>query len=38
MSLIIETDLGRTSVICETFRARGYSKVFLNTNCLIRHS
>ncbi len=27
-----------TSVICESFRANGFNKVFLNTNCLIRHS
>ena len=27
-----------TSVLCEAFRARGYDKVYLNTNCLVRHS
>ncbi len=27
-----------TVAICETFRARGYDKVFLNTNCLTRHT
>lgn len=27
-----------TSVMCESFRAHGYDKVFLNTNALIRHS
>jgi hypothetical protein len=27
-----------TSVVCEAFRARGYDKVYLNTNCLIRHA
>lgn len=26
-----------TSVMCEDFRAKGYDKIFLNTNCLIRH-
>lgn len=26
-----------TSVICEDFRARGYTDIYLNTNCLIRH-
>lgn len=27
-----------TVVVCEDFRARGYYKVLLNTNCLIRHA
>lgn len=27
-----------TAVMCEKFRAAGYTNVFLNTNCLIRHS
>lgn len=27
-----------TSVMCETFRARGYNGVYLNTNRLIRHT
>ncbi len=27
-----------TSVMCEIFRARGYNKVYLNTNCLVRHA
>lgn len=27
-----------TSQMCETFRARGYDKVYLNTNVLVRHS
>jgi glycosyltransferase involved in cell wall biosynthesis len=26
-----------TSCICESFRAHGFNKVFLNTNCLTRH-
>jgi hypothetical protein len=26
-----------TAVICEDFRANGYNKIYLNTNCLIRH-
>lgn len=27
-----------TAVMCERFRERGYNGVYLNTNCLIRHS
>lgn len=27
-----------TAVICESFRAAGYDKVYLNTNCLVRHT
>ncbi len=27
-----------TAQICEDFRAQGYDRVFLNTNCLIRHA
>ncbi len=27
-----------TSVMCELFREGGYDKIFLNTNCLVRHS
>jgi hypothetical protein len=27
-----------TAVMCEQFRARGYNKIFLNTNCLVRHA
>ncbi len=27
-----------TAQMCEAFRARDYDKVFLNTNCLVRHS
>ncbi len=26
-----------TSVMCESFRERGYNGVYLNTNCLVRH-
>lgn len=26
-----------TVVICEDFRLKGYNKIFINTNCLIRH-
>lgn len=27
-----------TSVICEDFREMGYIKVFINTNCIVRHA
>jgi len=26
-----------TAVICEDFREKGYNKIYINTNCLVRH-